>query len=98
MRRRRIVDLVDINELNKNMFMSALAAAREMIGSTVKLSIAIGYEPRRLQVWTHGTMPHYSVMQDAYPKLVRVANADEEELERLKKLVRRRRLKIERAA
>ncbi len=86
--------LEDIDDLNKNQFMKVLLDARDRLGSAVKLSLAIGFEPRRLQVWTHGTMPLYSVMQDAYPKLVKVMEANEEEFEQIKKLAKRRRKKL----
>ncbi len=73
----------DIDDLSKNIFMEKLVAARDRLDSAVKLSLALGYEKRRVQQWLKGKMPFYTIMQESYPRLVKIVEADASQIEKI---------------
>lgn len=73
----------DPDDISKKMFMKELLAARERLGSTVKVSLALNLEPRRCQAWVSGDMPAYATMQQVYLRLMEIAKTSDGEIAKI---------------
>jgi hypothetical protein len=78
----------DPDDISKKMFMRELLAARDRLGSTVKVALALGMESRRCQTWVNGVMPLYATMQEVYLKLMHIAKTSDAEVRQIVENIR----------